>query len=84
MIKDYKDVNGLEAKHKVNKKKQWEPPPEVFYLINVDGAIPLTNRQSEVGMLNRDWNRRVIATMFMSLKEDSLLRKLRQLQLNKA
>ena len=84
MIEDYKDVNGLEAKHKVNKKKQWEPPPEGFYLIYVDGAILLTNGQSEVGMLNRDWNRRVIATMFMSLKEDSLLRKLRQLQLNKA
>ena len=54
MIEDYKDVNGLEAKHKVNKKKQWEPPPEVFDLINVDGAIPLTNGQSKVGMLNRD------------------------------
>jgi len=51
MIEDYKDVNGLEAKHKVNKKKQWEPPPEGFYLINVDGAIPLTNGQSKVGML---------------------------------
>ena len=84
MIEDYKDVNSLEAKHKVNKKQQWEPPLEGFYLINVDGAIPLTNGQSRVGMLIRDWNRRVIAAMFMSLKEDSLLRKLRQSQLNKA
>ena len=51
MTEDYKDVNGLEAKHKVNKKQQREPPPEGFYLINVDGTIPLTNGQSEVGML---------------------------------
>ena len=67
MIEDYKDVNGLEAKHKVNKKKQWEPPPEGFYLINVDGAIPLTNGQARVGMLIRDWNRRLIAVVSMPL-----------------
>ncbi|KAF3944257.1 hypothetical protein CMV_029260 [Castanea mollissima] len=51
MIEDYKDVNGLKAKHKENKKQQWEPPPEGFYSINVDGAIPLTNGQSGVGLL---------------------------------
>nr|POF04722.1 hypothetical protein CFP56_74155 [Quercus suber] len=65
MTEDYKDVNGLEAKHKVNKKQQWEPPLESFYLINVDAAIPLTNGQSEVGMLIQDWNRRVIAAVSM-------------------
>ncbi|KAK9989566.1 hypothetical protein SO802_029805 [Lithocarpus litseifolius] len=67
MIEDYKDVNGLKAKHKVNKKQQWEPPPEGFYTINVDSAIPSTNGQSEVGMLIRDWNRRVIAAVSMPL-----------------
>ena len=67
MIEYYKDVNSLEAKHKVNKKQQWEPPLEGFYLINVDGAIPLTKGQSGVGMLIRDWNRRVIAAVSMPL-----------------
>ena len=51
MIEYYKDVNSLEAKHKVNKKQQWEPPLEGFYLINVDGAIPLTNGQFGLGMI---------------------------------
>ena len=51
MIDDYKDVNDLEAKHKVNKKQQWEPPLEGFYYINMDGAIPLTNGQFGVGMI---------------------------------
>ena len=67
MIEYYKDVNSLEAKHKVNKKQQWEPPLEGFYLINVDGAIPLTKGPSGVGMLIRDWNRRVIAAVSMPL-----------------
>ena len=67
MIEYYKDVNSLEAKHKVNKKQQWEPPLEGFYLINVDGAIPLTNGQSRVGMLIQDWNRRLIVVVSMPL-----------------
>ena len=51
MIEDYKDVNGFEAKHKVNKKQQWEPPLEGFYYINMDGTIPLTNGQFGLGMI---------------------------------
>lgn len=51
IIKDYKDVNGSKAKHKENLQQQWEPLPEGFYHINMDGAIPLTNGQSGVGMI---------------------------------
>ena len=57
----------LKAKHKVIKKQHWEPPLVGFYTINVDGAIPSTNGQSGVGLLIRDWNRRVIAAVSMSL-----------------
>ncbi|KAK7857205.1 hypothetical protein CFP56_019147 [Quercus suber] len=67
MIEEHKDVNSLKAKQKVNKKQQWEPPPVGFYTINVDGAIPSTNGQSGVGLLIRDWNRRVIAAVSMPL-----------------
>ena len=41
MIEDFKEANWLEIKHKMDKKDHWEPPPVGFYIINVDGTIPL-------------------------------------------
>ena len=38
-----KEANGLDFKHKMDKKDHWEPPPVGFYIINVNGAIPLAN-----------------------------------------
>ena len=51
MIEDFKEANGLDFKHKMDKKDHWEPSLVGFYIINVDGAIPLANGHSRIGII---------------------------------
>ena len=68
MIEDFKKANGLDFKHKMDKKDHWEPPPVGFYIINVDGAIPLANGHSGIGIIVRDSDCRFFAAMSMPLQ----------------
>nr|POE55823.1 hypothetical protein CFP56_43342 [Quercus suber] len=46
----------------------WEPPPMGFYTINVDGAIPLANGLSRIGVVVRDSDNRFVVAMSMPLQ----------------
>ncbi|XP_030930850.1 uncharacterized protein LOC115956681 [Quercus lobata] len=65
---DFKEANGLKIKHMGDKKDHWEPPPMGFYTINVDGAIPLTNGHSGIGVVVRDSDNRFVAAMSLPLQ----------------
>ncbi|KAK7821619.1 hypothetical protein CFP56_037561 [Quercus suber] len=68
MIKDFKEANGLKIKHIMDKKDHWEPPPVGFYTINVDGAIPLANGHSGIGVIVRDSDSRFVVAMSLPLQ----------------
>ena len=68
MIEDFKEANGLEIKYKMDKKDHWEPPPVGFYIINVDGTIPLANGHSGIGIIVRDSESRFLAAMYLPLQ----------------
>ena len=68
MIEDFKEANGLDFKHKMDKKDHWEPPRVGFYIINVDGAIPLANGHSGIGIIVWDSDCRFFAAMSMPLQ----------------
>ncbi|XP_030939531.1 uncharacterized protein LOC115964337 [Quercus lobata] len=68
MIEDFKEANGLDFKHKMDKKDHWEPPSVGFYVINVDGAIPLANGHSGIGIIVRDSDCRFFAAVSMLLQ----------------
>ena len=63
MIEDFKEANGLDFKHKMDKKDHWKPPPVGLYIINVDGAIPLANGHSGIGVVVRDSDSKFVAAM---------------------
>ena len=67
MIEDFKEANGLDIKYNMDKKDHWEPPLVGFYIINVDGAIPLANGHSGIGIIVRDSESRFLAAMFMPI-----------------
>ena len=50
MVEDFKTANNLSAIGKEKKIKEWRPPPEGIFLINVDGAIPAEDGHSRVGV----------------------------------
>nr|POE78329.1 hypothetical protein CFP56_76289 [Quercus suber] len=68
MIKDFKEANGLKIKHMRYKKDHWEPLPVGFYTINVDGAIPLANGHSRIGVVVRDSDNRFVAAMSLPIQ----------------
>ena len=68
MIEDFKEANGLKIKHMGDKKDHWEPPPVGFYTINVDGAIPLANGHSGIGVVVRDSDSKFVAAMSLPLQ----------------
>ena len=68
MIEDFKDANGLDFKHKMDMKDHWEPPPVGFYIINVDGTIPLANGRLGNGIIVRESDCRFFAAMSMPLQ----------------
>ena len=68
MIEDFKEANGLKIKHMRYKKDNWEPPPVGFYTINVDGAIPLANGHSGIGVVVRDSDSKFVAAMSLPLQ----------------
>ena len=68
MIEDFKEANGLDFKHKMDKKNHWEPPLVGFYIINVDGAIPLANGHLGIEIIVRDSDSRFFAATSMPLQ----------------
>ena len=56
LIEDFKEANIQIIKPKGTKDKAWKPPPKDVYLINVDGAIPAMEGNSEIEVVIRDWN----------------------------
>ena len=47
--------------------KAWTPPPVGFFKINVDGAVPSVDGHSGVGVVIRDWERKVVAAKSLPL-----------------
>ena len=68
MIEDFKEANGLKIKHMGDKKDHWEPPLVGYYTINVDGAIPLANGHSGIGVVVRDSDSRFVAALSLPLQ----------------
>ncbi|XP_075654847.1 uncharacterized protein LOC142625016 [Castanea sativa] len=68
MIEDFKEANGLKIKYMMDKKDHWEPRPVGFYTINVDGAIPLANGHSRIGVIVRDSDNKFVAAMSVPLQ----------------
>ena len=50
-----------------NEVRASKPPPEGVFLINVDGAIPAMDRHSDVGVVIRDWENQVVASISLPL-----------------
>ena len=61
MIKEFKGIGGWEINSNQRSEKVWTPPPVGFFKINVDGAVPSVDGHSGVGVVIRDWERKVIA-----------------------
>ena len=67
MVEDFKTANNLSVVGKEKEIKEWRPPPEGIFLINVDGAIPAEDGHSGVGVIIWDWESQIVAAMSMPL-----------------
>ena len=67
MVEDFKTANNLSEIGKEKKIKEWRPPPEEIFLINVDEAIPAKDGHSRVGVVIWDWESQIIAAVSMPL-----------------
>ena len=63
LIEDFKEANFQITKQKETKDRAWKPLPKDIYLINVDGAVPAMEGNSGIGVIIRDWNNQVVATL---------------------
>ena len=48
MVEDFKTANNISATGKEKEIREWRPPPEGIFLINVDGAIPAEDGHLEL------------------------------------
>ena len=55
MVEDFKTANNSSTTRKEKQPREWRPPLEGFFLINVDGAIPAEDGHSRIGIVIWDW-----------------------------
>ena len=67
MVEDFKTANNSAAAGKEKQTRDWKPPPEGFFLINVDGAIPAKDGHSGIGIVIWDWESQIVAALSMPL-----------------
>ncbi|XP_023897858.1 uncharacterized protein LOC112009757 [Quercus suber] len=67
MIKDFKETKSWDINSPQRNEKAWTPPPVNFFKINVDGAIPSVEGHSGVGVIIRDWERKVVTVKCLPL-----------------
>ena len=67
MIKEFKGTRSWDINSPQRNEKAWTPPPVGFFKINVDGAVPSVDGHSGVGVVIRDWERKVVAAKCLPL-----------------
>ena len=66
-IKDFKGTKNQDINNPQRNEKAWTPPSVGFFKINVDGVVPSVEGHSGVGVIIRDWERKVVATKCIPL-----------------
>ena len=67
MVEDFKTANNSAAAGKEKQTRDWKPPPEGFFLINVDGGILAEDGHSRIGIVIWDWESQIVAAISMPL-----------------
>ncbi|XP_050286879.1 uncharacterized protein LOC126725906 [Quercus robur] len=67
MVEDFKTANNSAAAGKEKQTRDWKPPPEGFFLINVDGGILAEDGHSGIGIVIWDWESQIVAAISMPL-----------------
>ena len=67
MIKEFKGTRSWDINISQRNEKAWTPPHVGFFKINVDGAVPSVDGHSEMGVIIRDWERKVVAAQCLPL-----------------
>ena len=83
LIEDFKEANIQIINPKGTKDRAWKPPPKDVYLINVDGAIPAMEGNSEIEVIIRDWHNQVVAAS-CPFRADLQWKRLRQVLWSRA
>ena len=67
MVEDFKTANNSSATTKEKQLREWRPPLEGFFLINVDNAIPAEDGHSGIGIVIWDWESKIAVAVSMPL-----------------
>ena len=67
MVEDFKTANNSSAITKEKQLREWRPPLEGFFLINVDDAIPAEDGHYGIGIVIWDWESKIAVAVSMPL-----------------